>query len=171
MTRTTLKALWFGGGGVIATWIAVSPNHMTSSTLQNAPTERTAATAELTAEHLSAQTNRLRDRAGVVTLSDSTRNLFEYNRAARGARLHADRAAQSPAVAPVMPLTAQQPPLKLSGVAQEAGKRRAVISSGEQIYVVGEGDSFGGRYTVVKVDPEAVLIRDSDGAEHRVIFR
>ena len=26
MTRTTLKALWFGGGGVLATWFAVSPN-------------------------------------------------------------------------------------------------------------------------------------------------
>ena len=27
MTRTTFKALWFGGGGVLATWLAVSPNH------------------------------------------------------------------------------------------------------------------------------------------------
>ena len=26
MTRTTFKALWVGGGGVLATWLAVSPN-------------------------------------------------------------------------------------------------------------------------------------------------
>ena len=51
--------------------------------------------------------------------------------------------------------------LKLSGIAQKAGKRTAIISGDGQVYLVGEGDSVAGRYTVVTIDPEAVLLRDA----------
>jgi type II secretory pathway component PulC len=167
MTRTTLKALWFGGGGIIATWLAVSPNHVAPSSSQSMPAQKPAVATELSAEHLSAQTNRLREHAGAVALDESKRNLFQYNSHHAPVR-HATPPA---AIAPSMPVTPQQPPFALSGVAQKAGKRTAVISNAGQIYVVGEGDSFAGGYTVVKVDPEAVLIRDLGGVEHRLILR
>ena len=167
MTRTTLKALYFGGGGIIATWLAVSPTHVAPSSSQSMPAQKPTAATELSAEHLSAQTNRLREHAGAVALDDSTRNLFQYN-SHRAAVRHVPPAQT---IAPMMPVVPQQPPLTLSGVAQKAGKRSAVISNAGQIYVVGEGDSFAGGYTVVKVDPEAVLIRDADGVEHRLILK
>jgi type II secretory pathway component PulC len=169
MTRTTLKALWFGGGGIIATWLAVSPAHVAPSSSESAPAQKPAVATELSAEHLSAQTNRLREHAGAVTLDDSKRNLFQYNsHHAAGQPRHT---APAETIAPMMPVIPQQPPFALSGVAQKAGKRTAVISNAGQIYVVGEGDTFAGSYTVVKVDPEAVVIRGSDGVEHRLILR
>jgi len=60
--------------------------------------------------------------------------------------------------------------LKLSGVAQTAGKRTAIIAGESQIYLVAEGDLVAGRYTVVKIDPEAVLLRDVDGVDQRLIL-
>ena len=58
--------------------------------------------------------------------------------------------------------------MTLSGVAQKAGKRTAVITVEGQLYVVGEGQTFGGRYTIIKIDPETVLFRDTDGVERRL---
>ena len=167
MTRTTLKALYFGGGGIIATWLAVSPTQVAPSSSENVPTQRPAAATELSAEHLNAQTTRLREHAGAVTLDDSSRNLFQYNSHHAAREVHH----APPQTLPAAPAAPPQPPFTLSGVAQKAGKRTAVMSSGGQIYVVGDGDSFAGRYSVVKVDPEAVLIRDTDGVEYRLILR
>jgi hypothetical protein len=38
------------------------------------------------------------------------------------------------------------------------------------VYLVGEGDSVAGRYTVVTIDPEAVLLRDAAGVEQRLVL-
>ena len=62
MTRTTLKALWVGGGGILATWLAVSPNHGVPATPPAAAVRRPASAAEPTAEELNVQAARLRDR-------------------------------------------------------------------------------------------------------------
>ena len=171
MTRTTLKALWFGGGGILATWIAVSPNHGVPTTAPTTTVRRPAAASEPTADDLNAQAMRLRDRTAAVTLGASTRNPFRYSssKSAPRSTAPAERAVQSPAVEPAIPAP---PPvtLKLSGVAQKAGKRTAIISGDGQIYLAAEGDSVGSRYTVVKIDPEAVLLRDADGREQRLVL-
>jgi hypothetical protein len=60
------------------------------------------------------------------------------------------------------------PAPKLSGIAQQAGKRMAILSIGEQIYLAGEGDTVGDRLTVATIDPEAVLLRDDAGVELRL---
>ncbi len=62
------------------------------------------------------------------------------------------------------------PMFRLSGVAQKAGKRTAIISSEGQIYLAGEGETFAGRFTVIKIDPSIVLIRDDAGAEQRLVL-
>jgi hypothetical protein len=46
----------------------------------------------------------------------------------------------------------------------------AIVTGDGQIYVAGEGESVAGRYTVIKVDPEAVLLRDAEGQEQRLIL-
>lgn len=169
MTRTTLKALWLGGGGILATWLAVSPNQGVPATSPATDIRRPASANEPTAEELHAQATRLRDRAA-VTLRPTTRNPFRY--ASRGSaeppRKVPNRGGQSEVVAPTVPAAPPPPALKLSGVALKAGQRIAIIFGDGQIYLVGEGDSVAGRYTVVKVDPEAVLLRDAMGAEQRL---
>jgi hypothetical protein len=49
-------------------------------------------------------------------------------------------------------------------------RRTAVISGDGQMYFVSEGDSVAGRYTVSRIDPEAVVLRDADGAELRLVL-
>ena len=172
MTRTTLKALWVGGGGILATWIAVSPNQVVPTTTQQTAVRRPAPAAEPTAEDLNAQATRLRDRSAVVRLRPSTRNPFRYGSTKSSAPqgVSRDRAVAPTTIAPAIPAVPTGPVLKLSGVAQKDGKRTAIIASDTQVYIVGEGDSLAGRYTVIKVDPEAVLLRDAAGVEQRLIL-
>jgi type II secretory pathway component PulC len=170
MTRTTLKALWVGGGGILATWLAVSPNHAVPTTAQQTTAvRRPAASKEPTADDLNARTTRLRERSAAGTLRPSIRTPFRYSAPKADPRRMAPAHAVEPAI--VAPLPTPPPPvLKLSGIAQKAGKRTAIIAGEGQIYLVGEGDVVGGRYTVVKIDPEAVLLRDAAGVEQRLVL-
>ena len=168
MTRTTLKALWFGGGGILATWLAVSPNDGAPAASQHAAIQRQAASSGEV--ELNDQALRLRERKSDADLGPSTRNPFRFS-APKPAPSTPRGAVPAPsAVAAIMPAVPPPPALQLSGVAQKNGNRTAIIFGDGQIYLVGEGDSVAGRYTVVKVDPEAVLLRDSSGAEQRLIL-
>jgi hypothetical protein len=172
MTRTTLKALWFGGGGILATWLAVSPEHAVPSASQASAVQQQAAVAQPAAEQLNAQAVRLRERAAEVALRPSTRNPFRYSsrKPAAEAPTPRDREQQPGPVEPPMAATPPLPALKLSGIARKAEKRTAIVTIDGQIYLVSDGDAFAGRYTVVKVDPETVLIRDADGVEQRLVL-
>jgi hypothetical protein len=46
-----------------------------------------------------------------------------------------------------------------------------VISGEGQLYLVTEGQVVGGRYTVVRIDAEAVLLRDQTGTELTLALR
>jgi|SRR5688500_544392 len=173
MTRTTLKALWFGGGTILATWVAVSPNQgVPGATTAPASAVRQPASAnEPTAEALNAQATRLRERTAAVTLRPSTRNPFRYKSRATPRTTTSDGPqVQATAITPAAPAMPVGPVLRLSGIAQKDGKRTAIIAGEGQVYLVGEGDSLAGRYTVVKIDPEAVLFRDAAGVEQRLIL-
>jgi hypothetical protein len=171
MTRTTLKALWFGGGGILATWLAVSPNAGVQTTPPAAAVRRPALQKEPTAEELNSKATLLRNRTTAAGLSPATRNPFRY-RSPKSSASAAPRGSNAPsaAIAPPIPVVPAGPVLKLSGVAQKAGKRTAILSGDGQIYLVGEGDSVAGRYTVVTIDPEAVLLRDAAGVEQRLVL-
>jgi hypothetical protein len=171
MTKTTLKALWgLGGGGVLATWLAVTPNQGVPTSTP-AAVQRAEMPREPSADDLREQANRLRHRTGAVTLRESTRNPFRFNAPKPVAP---SRGPSGPAAAVELapPPAAVPPPLTLNGVTgtqtPEGLQRTAVISGEGQMYFVSEGDSLAGRYTVVKVDPEAVVLRDASGAEIRL---
>jgi hypothetical protein len=172
MTRTTLKTLWFGGASVLATWFAVSPAPGPPASLPAAAPGNTTK-AESTAEGLNAQADRLRERTAAVTPRASTRNPFQFNatrsRPAAGAPREQD--AELMAVAPTAPVEPPAPSITLAGVAQTAGKRTAIITIAGQLYLVGEGESLAGRYTVVTIDPETVLVRDANGIEQRIALK
>ena len=171
MTRTTLKALWFGGGGILATWVAVSPNHGVPGATTAPTAVRQPAAGQPNAESLNAQATRLRERTAAVTLRPSTRNPFRYkSKTTRRSATSDEPQVQPTPITPTVPAAPVGPVLKLSGVAQKDGKRTAIIAGEGQVYLVGESDSLAGRYTVVKIDPEAVVLRDASGAEQRLML-
>jgi hypothetical protein len=169
ITKTTLKAL-AGGSGVLVTWLAVTPSPQQPLAVTT-PSRATAA-REVSGEDLGALADRLRARTDAVLLQPSMRNPFRYAppKSAASApgptRLLAERAEPAPAV------TVAPPTLSLSGVAEKktsAGVRRTAVISGDgQLYLVGEGDPVAGRYTVITIDPETVILRDAAGAELRL---
>src|SRR5688572_24711293 len=152
MTRTTLKALWLGGGGILATWIAVSPNNGVQTTQPPTAVRRPASQNEPTAEELNSLTARLRNRTGAVAPNPATRNPFRY-RSPKSPAAGVPRESSPPltVIAPPTPVAPAGPALKLSGVAQKAGKRTAILSGDGQIYLAAEGDSVAGHYTVVTI--------------------
>jgi hypothetical protein len=172
MTRTTLKALWFGGGGILATWLAVAPNQGGPASSQPSYDRRPTSDSAASAEHLNNQADRLRERTAAVTLNASTRNPFRFSsrQSAGASSLTRDQDVQALAPPPPVELAPPPPPFTLTGVAKKGGRRMAVIASASQIYLVGEGDTFAGRFTVVSVQSETALIRDDSGAELRLVL-
>ena len=167
MTRTTLKALWFGGGGIVATWLAVSPNTGVAPVSPASTLQRPSAPNAL--EELSAQSTRLRERRSAATPDESTRNPFRFKSPKPAPQPAPQRDRQLPtSLDSALPMAPPSPLLTLSGIAQKNGKRTAIISGSGQLYLVAEGDTVAGRYAVVKVDAEAVILRDADGAEQRL---
>jgi hypothetical protein len=174
MTKTTLKALWVGGGGVLATWLAVTPNQGVPTS--EAPAPRPKAISDPRADMLSAQAEKLRARANAAGLRPSTRDPFRFAAANRPARAgRPGNVVAEPSAAAVAP-TPPPPSLTLSGIAEkntpDGVQRTAVITADGQIYLVKNGDSVAGLYTVATIEPDAVVLRDLAGAaDLRLILR
>jgi hypothetical protein len=179
ITKTTINALKVvvAGGGVAATWFAVGPTHGTPSTSVSPSIQRPAAVREVTAEELNTQATKLRDHLN-GELSPSKRNPFRFG-SATSATSHAGASraerATVPAVASEVPAAPPPPAYTLAGIAEHnvsGGRKRTAVISGEgQLYLVTEGQAVGGRYTVVRVDAEAVLLRDASGRELTLALR
>jgi hypothetical protein len=174
LTKTTLKALYLGGGGLLATWLAVTPNQG-APTSPNAAAQQPVATREPSAEDLNSQVERLRARTTAGVLRPSTRNPVRFT-SSKSLESTGSRVGWSLVPAEVEPsVPVAPPPLTLSGVTEKktptGSRRTAVISNAAHIYLVGEGDSVAGVYTVIKIDPEAVLLRDASGSELRLVLQ
>lgn len=173
ITKTTVNALkaLVAGGGVAATWFAVGPTHGAPAASVATSVQRPAASREITAEELNTQSIKLRDHLN-GQLNPSTRNPFRFG-SAKSAASHAgtSSAVRSTALAisSATPVALPPPSYSLAGIAErnvpEGRKRTAVISGEGQLYLVTEGQMVGGRYTVVRIDAEAVLLRDQSGTE------
>jgi hypothetical protein len=173
ITRTTLKALWVGGGGAIATWLAVAPAE-TPPVATPSPAVR--ADERSNEEDLNAQAERLRARSSAVTLEPSKRNPFRFN-AERPAERAAGRSGFPVALplAPPMPAVPLPPPFRLVGVTEskvaDGIQRMAVLTGSGQIYLASVGERVAGQFAVVAVEPEAVVLRDETGVESRLLLR
>ena len=179
ITKTTVNALkaLVAGGGVAATWFAVGPTHGTPSASVASSIQRPVAAPEITAEELNTQATKLRDHLN-GQLSPSKRNPFRFG-TVKAATSHAgnSRAEKptAPAMVSAMPAAPPPPSYTLAGIAErnepEGRKRTAVISGEGQLYLVNEGQAVGARYTVVRIDAEAVLLRDQSGTELTLALR
>ena len=74
-----------------------------------------------------------------------------------------------------MPAAPLPPPLRLTGVTEskvaDGIQRMAVLTGGGQIYLAKVGERVAGQFTVVAVEPEAVVLRDETGAESHLLLR
>jgi hypothetical protein len=171
MTKSALTTIWFTGGGLLATWLAMAPNQRAARTLDKPVIDRSAAAREVTADDLNAQGARLRQHLNVEGLRQSTRNPFTFG---SKPAVSAPTPARGPAAtdAPAPPVA---PSLALSGIAErntpQGTVRTAIISSEGQLYLVTEGEPVGARYHVGKVDSDGVVLRDERGTETRLTLR
>jgi hypothetical protein len=173
MTKTTLKALWVGGGGVVATWLAVAPNQ--SAPPSGIPVSNPSIAGQPSADTLNAQVEKLRFRTGAPALGPSTRNPFHFDGPNVTEREERSGDAAAPTSTPAGIPAPLAPPLTLSGIAErntpDGLQRTAVITADGQIYLDKEGESDVGLYTVVKIDSEAVVLRDLNGADLNLVLR
>ena len=158
LKRTTTIALV---GGALIAWLAgaATSNHTIppATVLQQTAIEKRGA-------ELAGEIERLHERlAPVVTPRTPGRNLFSF-------RAMAARPAPPIALAPRAALTESAPapialpPLKLSGIAEDAGAdgpvRIAFISGEGQLFMVKEGETVTPRYRVAKISADVVELTD-----------
>src|SRR5437870_421247 len=121
MTKSTLNTL-LAGGGLLATWLAVTPNPTTPAGSSLAVTPRTSVSREVTMDDLNLQEARLREHLGSTPLRTSGRNPFRFG---KGEPSETPAPAAAPVVmAPVAPAPVE-PSLSFTGVANDKGKRTA----------------------------------------------
>jgi hypothetical protein len=153
-------AAWLGGSMLLAAWLAAAA----APTFAPEPVVQTSAPRvaepDRQALELAAEAERLRQRLHIVAVRRPViRNPFEF----------APKAPASPPVAQAFPapvsLIPTPPAIRLLGVAEDRvdgnPQRTAILTLEGELLLVQEGDSFGGRYRVVRVGADAAEIQDS----------
>lgn len=156
-----ILALGVAAGAIAAWWASAST---TSRPPRTDNFVRKTTPVELRGEELAAEIARLRERLHPnVAPQAPRRNLFEFSaRTAPG-----PTAARAPSAAPVeiaAPVITA-PPLKLVGIAEDAGPdgplRTAIISSSSgQLFFAKPGDRVADRYQIAKISSEAAEVTD-----------
>jgi hypothetical protein len=171
LKRTTMS---IGGGAALIAWLAgaATSNHPIPSLALVQQTSIEKRGAELAIE-----IERLHERlAPAVAPSAPGRNLFAF-RAIAARRVAAvpqppAAAAITESIAPLISL----PPLKLAGIAEDAGDdgpvRLAFINGAGQLFMVKEGDTVTPRYRVAKISADVVELTDViDNSIRRLALR
>ncbi len=160
-------------GGALIAWLAgaATSNHAIPpvAVVQQTSIEKRGA-------ELAGEIERLHERlAPVATPRTPGRNLFAFR--AMAARPAAPIApASRPALTEVAPAPIALPPLKLSGIAEDAGAdgpvRIAFISGEGQLFMVKEGETVTPRYRVAKISADVVELVDVvDNSIRRLALR
>jgi hypothetical protein len=171
MTKPTLKTL-LAGGGLVATWLAVTPSDTTAPKAGVTTVERARPGGALLADDLAAEEAKLLRHDNLPPRS-STRNPFRFGAKQTAATLSHPGTAAAP-LAPTEAAQPAQPSLSLSGIAErktpQGPVRTAIISGEGQLYLVTEGEMLAGRYRVMTVESDAVTLGDERGAEIRLVM-
>jgi hypothetical protein len=159
--------------GALVAWLAgaATSNH----TIPLVPVVQQTAIEKRGAE-LALEIERLHERlAPAVTPSAPGRNLFTFRPTAVRPAAPAPPAPR-PAMTEFVPPPIALPPLKLSGIAEDAGPdgpvRQAFISGGGELFMVKEGDAVTPRYRVAKISADVVELTDViDNSVRRLALR
>ena len=168
--RTTMIA---GVGAALIAWLAgaATSNHPIESLTVARQT-----TIEKRGAELAVEIERLHERLAPATAPRSPgRNLFTF-RAAAVRPLATALPAPRAAITESAPAPIALPPLKLSGIAEDAGAdgpvRIAFIAGDGQLFMVKEGETVTPRYRVAKISADVVELTDVvDGSIRRLALR
>lgn len=160
-------ALYVGGASLLAAWFSsaasLSPPQRTPAPVDESATATTG--TEAMAETVREQARRLRERIAAAPLPEQpVRNPFAFRESPTRREPAPVRAVQAVADAQA-PFVAPEPPLTLIGVAERqspAGPTRTamIATGGDELLMVGVGDSVLGRYTVTAIGPDAAQLSD-----------
>jgi uncharacterized small protein (DUF1192 family) len=163
------------GGGALAAWLAGAA---TSNRALPDPVLTRPAQIDARGATLASEIEKLRERLRPSeTPRTPARNLFTFRAAA--ARASAPMLAPEPRAAIVeMPAPPRpvEPPLKLSGIAEDPGPdgpvRMAFISGEGQLYMVKVGDPVTARYKVERISSDVVELLDlTENTTRRLAMR
>ena len=149
-------------GGAFAAWLAAAATSGNREIASPLVLETPAVDAH--GAKLGAEVARLHERLRPDAVPEHTRNLFAF--AVQKPRPAAVVAPPAPSLteAPRPPIA--PPPLKLVGVAEDAGRngpeRTAIISGFGQLFLVKEGENVTSRYRVSKISADVVELADAD---------
>jgi hypothetical protein len=161
-------------GAALIAWLAgaATSNHTIPSAVVHQPTNVEKRGAELALE-----IERLHERlAPAAAPVAPARNLFAFHAAARAAAPVAAAPAPRAALTEFAPAPFALPPLKLAGIAEDAGDsgpvRIAFISGEGQLFMVKEGETVTPRYRVAKISADVVELTDViDNSVRRLALR
>ena len=170
----TLKSylLLSGGGGLLATYLLTSqpgPTPAERAARQPARPRTTATQVDIQRE-----ASRLQTRVpSAVEYSEPSRNPFRFGSrpaapppaSAAPAREVVERPVDIPVDAPA------PPPIRLSGVANDGGKRTAFLVTGQGVLTVREGDAVAPGYRVGRIEEDAIELVAADGTTRRLKLR
>ena len=170
LKRTTLFA---AVGAALIAWLAGAA---TSNRAIPPVTIAVQTPIEKRGAELAGEIERLHERlAPTVAPQSPGRNLFTFRAvAARSVAPVSD--APRAAITELPPVAIALPPLKLSGLAEDAGAdgpvRIAFISGEGQLFMVKEGDTVTARYRVAKISADVVELTDLiDNSVRRLALR
>jgi len=124
------------------------------------PTGRSRTRGEARIPDARLQLERL-EHANRVAAADIERNIFEYGSAPAPPRRVGKPQMEEPP-GPPPPAPEPRPSLRFFGFAEggTAGRPRALLTDGEEIYVAMEGDLVLGRYRLLRVQSSSVEVED-----------
>jgi hypothetical protein len=159
-------------GGALLAWLAGAA---TSNRTISPPSVVQRTTIEVRGDELAVEVARLHERLRpTATPRQPGRNLFSFQAAAP--RVAPTVAAPAPALVEAPAALPALPPLKLAGIAEDAGPegpvRTAIISGQGQLFLVKEGETVMLRYRVAKISEDVVELIDlGDNSVRRLALR
>jgi hypothetical protein len=172
------RALAIVGVVALAGWLAVivGSGRSVPAALQAGP-RRAPAPLDPLVTDIQSQAGRLHAYLNQVpAFRPPARNPFQFAARPEPLGSGARRPAVSAAAPSPTPLTPARPPLRLSGIAEDATPdgttRTAIISGLQQLFLVKEGEEFARRFKVVKIGSDGVELVDLlDGATLTLYLR
>ena len=162
----------------VATWLAITAGRGVAPVERSAPRPVVISSPlDPAIRSVQGQAGRLRAYlASAPPLAPAARNPFRFRERPEARPQVHPAPALSTAAASVLAALTARPELVLSGLAEDPSPsgpiRTAIISGLGQLFLVKEGEEFGGRFQVVRIGTNAVQVLDrSDGSTFTLALR